>query len=82
MKIEQMRYFVETAKQQHIRKASKIVATSPSNISHAISQLEEEFGRKLFTKKGRRILLTAHGKFLQERVEALLHDMDAIKQEI
>ncbi|MBI4403170.1 MAG: LysR family transcriptional regulator [Deltaproteobacteria bacterium] len=82
MKIDHLKYFIETAKQEHIGKASKIVGTSPSNISHGITQLEEEFGRKLFTKQGRRIFLTTHGKFLQERVEGLLNEIETLKKDI
>ena len=41
MKIDQLRYFFETARQGHIGRAANIVAISPSAISHSIAALEE-----------------------------------------
>ena len=44
MNFDQLRYFVETARFEHIGKAAKSVAISPSAISHAIANLEDELG--------------------------------------
>lgn len=82
MKLHQLLYFLETAKHEHIGKAAKILAISPSAISHSISGLEEELGRQLFAKQGKNILLTNHGKLLYERVSKLINDVEAIKEEI
>lgn len=82
MKLDQLTYFLETAKQEHIGKASKILAISPSAISHSISSLEEELGLKLFSKKGKFITLTPHGKLLMERAQELLNQVNAIKDEL
>ncbi len=82
VKLDQLSYFVETAKQEHIGKASRILAISPSAISHSISSLEEELGQKLFEKKGKSIFLTPHGKCLLERAEELLQLAQSIKEEI
>ncbi len=82
MKIHQLMYFIEAARQEHIGKAAKILAISPSAISHSISALEEELGRELFSKQGKNILLTSHGKLLMERVSKLMAELDAIKEEL
>ncbi len=82
MKIDQLNYFLETAKNEHIGKASKILGISPSAISHSISFLEEEIGRPLFEKKGKNIFLTAHGKYFAEHVEEILARFNSLKDEI
>jgi len=82
MKLDQLNYFLETAKQEHVGKASKILAISPSAISHSIANLEVELGRKLFKQSGKNIYLTVHGKYLAEKVEIILRDINILKDEI
>ena len=82
MKLHQLLYFLETAKHEHIGKAAKILAISPSAISHSIRGLEDELGRQLFAKHGKNILLTNHGKLLYERVSKLWNEFEIIKEEI
>jgi DNA-binding transcriptional LysR family regulator len=82
MKFDQLQYFVETARRQHIGQAARFLNISPSAISHSISALEEEFGKPLFEKQGRQIKLTAHGKQLFERAEFLLTEAQRIREEL
>jgi len=79
VKIDQLLYFVETARFEHIGKAAKSLAISPSAISHAIANLEEEVGRSLFEKKGKRIFLTTHGKAFVERAKAVIAEIENLK---
>jgi DNA-binding transcriptional LysR family regulator len=82
MKIDQLHYFVETARQEHIGKAARVLSISPSAISHSIAALEGELGRQLFTKRGRRIALTNHGKLLFEEGRRLLREIDRVRDDI
>ncbi len=82
MKLEQLHYFIEAAKAEHIAKAAKACAISPSAISHSIAQLEEELGRELFSKSGKNIKLTNHGRLLQERAVQILNDVNQMKEEM
>lgn len=82
MKLDQLSYFLEAARHEHIGKASRILAVSPSAISHTIASLEEELGRKLFARQGRRIVLTNHGKLLAEKAEYLLGEADRVREEL
>lgn len=82
MKIDQLNYFLETAKHEHIGKAAKILAISPSAISHSISSLEQELGRDLFIKQGKNIFLTAHGKLLKEKSEKILKEIFLLKDQM
>lgn len=82
MKFDQLQYFVETARRQHIGQAARFLNISPSAISHSIAALEEEFGRVLFEKMGRQIKLTQHGKLLLDRAEFLLTEAGRIRDEL
>lgn len=82
MKFDQLTYFIETARLEHIGKAAKTLNISPSAISHSIAQLEEELGRELFSKKGKRIALTLHGRLLMERSKKLLEEFEKVREEL
>lgn len=82
MKLDQLLYFVETARREHIGQAASILNISPSAISHSIAALEEELGRPLFVKQGRQIKLTMHGKILLDRAEFLLTETERIREEM
>lgn len=82
MKIDQLTYFLETAKTQHIGKASKAMNISSSAISHSISTLEEELGVKLFEKQGKYIFLTPFGKKFAEKAEPILLQLGNLKAEM
>ena len=82
MKIDQLIYFTETAKLEHIGKASKILGMSTSAISHSIASLEGELGYKLFEKKGKNIFLTDQGRRLLEQSQDLINQFQNLKQNL
>lgn len=82
MKVHQLLYFLEAARQQHVGRAAKILAISPSAVSHAISSLEEELGQALFSKEGKSIRLNPQGRVLVERASELLAQMERIREEL
>ncbi len=82
MKLEQLRYFVETARREHIGMAAKALAISPSAVSHSIASLEEELGRDLFSKNGKRISLTDHGKLLLEKAMTVLKNVSELESDL
>ena len=58
MNLYQLRYFIELAHEQHYTNAAQHLNISQPSLSHAISQLEEELGVRLFEKAGRGTRLT------------------------
>lgn len=82
MKLDQLHYFVETARRQHIGQAANFLHISPSAISHSITALEKELEKSLFIKHGRQIKLTPHGKILLDRAEFLLAEAERIREEL
>ncbi|WP_374073580.1 LysR family transcriptional regulator [Bdellovibrio bacteriovorus] len=81
MKLDQLTYFLETAKTQHIGKASRRLNVSPSAISHSIAALEDELGHPLFEKVGKAISLSATGRSFAEKIEPLLVALARAKEE-
>src|SRR5262245_50371318 len=82
MKLDQLAYFAETARREHLGRAARVLAISPSAVSHAIASLEEELGHALFVREGKRIFLTLHGKRLAEGARKILGDVDALRDEL
>lgn len=82
MKIDQLIYFTETARLEHIGKASKVLGISTSAISHSIASLEGELGYDLFEKKGKNIVLTDQGKNLLKQSQDLINQFQNLKQNL
>lgn len=79
MTLDQLKYFYEAARLQHVGKAAKFVHISPSAISAAIASLESELNCKLFDRTGKSIILTDSGKKLKDEAEKLFSQIQAIK---
>lgn len=62
MNLYHLRYFVTLAEIEHYTKAAEILSITQPSLSHAIINLEEELGIKLFEKEGRNVVLTRDGK--------------------
>jgi DNA-binding transcriptional LysR family regulator len=82
MTIDQLTYFVEAARHQHLGKAARTLAISQSAISHSIATLEKELGRDLFRKEGRQVFLTSHGRVLAERAQQILEEIDTLTDDL
>ncbi len=69
IKLEQLNfhhlfYFWRVAKLGHLTRAAEEVHTSQSALSAQIRQLEEHLGERLFTREGRRLVLTDTGQLV------------------
>lgn len=82
MTLDQLRYFFETARFQHLGKAAKVIHISPSAISTAIASLESELGCALFERKRKSLILTNAGKALQNEAEKIFKQMAGIRKRI
>lgn len=82
MELSQIRYFLEVAKTQHVtRSAEKLHIAQPA-LTQAIHRLEKDLGVPLFVSKGRNIVLTEYGRYLQKRLEPLVNEWDSIPDEL
>ncbi len=69
MNLNQLQYFKILAQEEHYTRAAQMLSITQPSLSHAIAQLEEELGTRLFEKKGRNIVLTRYGKLFLPYVE-------------
>lgn len=76
MTLDQLRYFQAVCNCGSVIRAAKFLNISQPSVSNAISNLEEEFGTKLFTRQNRKMTLTKEGALLLERTNELLHSAD------
>lgn len=76
MNLYHLRYFVTLAEIEHYTKAAEILSITQPSLSHAIINLEEELGIKLFEKEGRNIVLTRDGKDFLYDVKNSLEILD------
>lgn len=72
--LDRLKYFVEVATFEHVGKAAKNLAISPSVISSAITTLEEELRCELFKRENNRIKLNSNGHKLLEHSRKILTD--------
>lgn len=80
--LDRLRYFVEVATTEHVGNAAKLLAVSPSVVSAAIRELEEEFNCELFIREKQRIRLSARGEILLEKAKAILNDTQQLYSEV
>lgn len=81
MNLDHLRYFLITAKIQHIGKAAAQLHVSPSAISHSLRKLESKLGNPLFRKTGKNIHLTDIGRQFASRSTALVDSFDGLLHE-
>jgi len=80
MTLDQLRYFLEVATTGHLGRAATSLRISPSAISHAIAQLENELNQKLFDRIGKQIHLNAAGRSLKERANSILQEVKETRE--
>jgi DNA-binding transcriptional LysR family regulator len=67
-----LRQFVAVAREEHMTRAAELLGIPQPTLSRSIARLESELGVPLFTRPGRSIRLTRHGRYLLESAERAL----------
>lgn len=78
MELMQIRYFLEAARTKHMTNSAKNLHITQPALTQAIRRLENDLGVPLFAAKGRNIVLTEYGKYLQKKLEPLITQLDDI----
>ena len=82
MDLDQMRGFLETARERSFtRAAEKLFLTQPA-VSLQVKSLEEELGQRLFERRGKQVLLTDAGRLLLTRVEEIMALVEQVRQDL
>jgi len=82
MKLQQLRYLVEVARQGlNVSEAAEALYTSQPGISKQIKLLEDELGVIVFERSGKRLTaITEPGKVVLEIAERMLRDAENIRR--
>lgn len=78
----QIRYFLEVANTKHMTNSAKNLHITQPALTQAIRRLENDLGVPLFAAKGRNIVLTEYGKYLQKKLEPLMAQIDDIPEQL
>lgn len=81
MEIRTLRYFLAVAREENMTRAAELLHVTQPTLSKQLKSLEDELGKKLFTRHSFSIALTEEGILLRNRAEDLVSMADKIEQE-
>ena len=64
-----LRQFIAVAREEHLTRAADLLGVPQPTLSRSMARLEEELGVPLFSRPGRTIRLTRHGRLLLDAAE-------------
>jgi len=71
LNLNHLRYFWLTAREGSLTRASRRLNLAPSTVSTQIKALEESIGQPLFDRRGRSLVLTAHGEVVRQYADEI-----------
>lgn len=81
MELRVLRYFLEVAREGNVTHAAQRLHISQPTLSRQIKELEDELGKKLFTRSNYSVHLTEEGMLLRKRAEDILNMADKTVEE-
>lgn len=81
MELRTLRYFLAVAREENMTRAAEQLHVTQPTLSKALRSLEDELGKKLFTRHSFSIRLTEEGALLRNRAEDLVSMADRIEKE-
>ncbi len=81
MEIKNLRYFLAVAREENMTRAAENLHITQPTLSKTLKSLEDELGKKLFTRHSFSIKLTDEGMLLRDRAEDLVAMADKIEHE-
>src|SRR5207237_9835075 len=67
--VPRLRQFAAIAREEHLTRAAELLRVPQPTLSRSIARLEADLGVPLFTRPGRSIRLTRHGRALLDAAE-------------
>ncbi len=81
MELRTMRYFLAVAREENMTRAAELLHVTQPTLSKQLKALEDELGKKLFTRHSFSIQPTEEGVLLRKRAEDLIKMADKITTE-
>lgn len=81
MEIRTLRYFLAVAREENMTRAAEMLHVTQPTLSKQLKSLEDELGKKLFTRHSFSIRLTDEGLLLRNRAKDLVSMADKIEKE-
>ena len=81
MEIRTLRYFLAVAREENMTRAAETLHVTQPTLSKQLKSLEDELGKRLFTRHSFSIKLTDEGMLLRNRAEDLVSMADRIEKE-
>jgi len=81
MEIRTLKYFLAVAREENMTRAAELLNVTQPTLSKQLKSLEDELGKKLFTRHSFSIELTEEGRLLRDQAEDLVSMADKISRE-
>src|SRR5210317_2446559 len=78
--IKQLNYALAVAKRLHFKKAADDCFVSPSTLSNAIAELENQIGFQIFERTNKKVIVTKLGADLLKKAETVKYQIEDIKK--
>ena len=78
--IKQINYALTVAKTLHFRKAAEICFISPSTLSNAITEMENQLGVKIFERDNKKVIVTELGREILEKSKTIKMQLEDIQK--
>lgn len=82
MELRTLSYFLAVAREQNMTEAANVLHVTQPTLSRQIADLEDELGKKLFTRTSRSTILTEDGMHLHQRAEEILALVNQTEDEL
>ncbi|WP_046173569.1 LysR family transcriptional regulator [Domibacillus indicus] len=81
MEFRVLRYFLTVAREGSITRAADFLHVTQPTLSRQLKDLEQELGKKLFTRSSHSIILTEEGMLLRKRAEEIVDMVEKLEAE-
>lgn len=82
MELNQLEYFLEAARRQHITQAAEALNITQPALSKTIARLEDDLGVKLFDREGKSIRLNEYGRLTLQYAKKILYTIGDMRAEL
>ena len=72
MELRELKYFLAVAREENITKAAEYLYITQPSLTRQIQNMEREVGQPLFSRAGRKMVLTEAGMLLRKRAEEIV----------